>query len=131
NKHKFIILFVALSTVLMAAGCDKPAEEPQAPESAAQAHSDVAAAEQPAEAKRLVTIGFSVTEIVFALGAGEQVVAADKSSSFPEEAKKLATLDLFRNISAEPIIAQDPSLVLVRSEERRVGKGLRTTSWVQ
>jgi len=116
NKHKFIILFVALSTVLMAAGCDKPAEEPQAPESAAQAHSDEAAAEQPAEAKRLVTIGFSVTEIVFALGAGEQVVAADKSSIFPEEAKKLATLDLFRNISAEPIIAQDPSLVLVAED---------------
>lgn len=116
SKQKLIVLFVALSTVLMAAGCDKPAEEPQAPESAEQAQADEAAAEEPAEAQRLVTIGFSVTEIVFALGAGEQVVAADKSSIFPEEAKKLATLDLFRNISAEPIIAQNPTLVLAAQD---------------
>lgn len=119
TKSKLILLFVALSAVLMSTGCDK-SEEASAPENAAQAEgeqtAEEAAVEKPAEAKRLVTIGFSVTEIVFALGAGDQVVAADKSSIFPEEAKKLATLDLFRNISAEPIIAQDPSLVLAAED---------------
>lgn len=114
DKFKFVGLFVALSAILMSAGCEKP--KAQAPESAAEETQPEGAADEPAAARRLVTIGFSVTEVVFALGAGEQVVATDKSSVYPEEAAKVATLDLYRKISAEPIIAQDPALVLASEE---------------
>lgn len=63
-----------------------------------------------------MSIGGVVSEVVFALGAGEQVVAADKSSVYPEAAEEVATLDLFRQVSAESIIAQEPDLVLVTEE---------------
>ena len=39
--------------------------------------------------ERIVTIGGDITEIVFALGAGEQVIARDSTSLVPERVKAL------------------------------------------
>lgn len=36
--------------------------------------------------QRIVTIGGDITEIVFALGAGDQVIARDSTSLVPEHA---------------------------------------------
>ena len=45
--------------------------------------------------KRIVSLGGGVTEIVFALGLGDQVVAVDVSSVYPPSAvKKPKVLDL-------------------------------------
>lgn len=66
--------------------------------------------------ERLVTIGSDVTEIVFALGAGEMVVAVDSTSRYPEAADARPDLGYLRQLSAEPIIAMAPSLVLVSEE---------------
>lgn len=62
---------------------------------------------------RLVSIGGAVTEIVFALGAGEQVIAVDSTSYYPPEATQLPDVGYIRQLVAEPIIALDPSLVLL------------------
>lgn len=68
------------------------------------------------EAARLVTIGSDVTEIVFALGAGDDIVAVDSTSLYPEAATRLPDLGYLRQLSAEPIIAMAPTLVLVSEE---------------
>lgn len=62
--------------------------------------------------QRIVTLGGPITEIVFALGGGEQVVALDASSEYPEEAMALPKLDYFRNVSAEGVLEQRPTLIL-------------------
>ena len=67
-------------------------------------------------AERLVTIGSDVTEVVFALGAGEAVVAVDSGSRHPAEASALPNLGYLRQLAPEPIIALAPSLVLVSEE---------------
>lgn len=74
----------------------------------------VAMLSSPASAQsRIVTLGSDVTEIVFALGRGADVVAADETSTFPAAAARLPRLGYFRSLAPEPILAQRPTLVLV------------------
>jgi len=65
---------------------------------------------------RLVTIGGAVTEIVFALGRGDDVVAVDSTSTFPPEARSRTVVGYQRTLSAEPILALDPDLVIATAD---------------
>jgi iron complex transport system substrate-binding protein len=64
------------------------------------------------DTSRVITIGGSVTEIAFALGAGDQIVARDDSSLYPPEVEGLESVGYVRQISAEPILALDPTLII-------------------
>jgi iron complex transport system substrate-binding protein len=65
-----------------------------------------------ADTSRIVTVGGSVTEIVYALGAGDQVVGVDASSVYPEAATEKPSVGYFRQLPAEGVLSLDPSLVL-------------------
>lgn len=65
-----------------------------------------------ADARRIVSIGGAVTEIAFALGAGDEIVAVDTTSLWPPEADDLPDIGYMRRLSAEPILALDADLVL-------------------
>ena len=61
--------------------------------------------------KRIISLAPSTTEIAFALGLGERVVAADTFSDYPADAKKVATIKTFP-LNLEQIVALKPDLVL-------------------
>jgi len=61
---------------------------------------------------RLVTIGGAATEIVFALGAGDSVVAVDASSTYPPEVERLPQVGYVRNIAPEGVLSMEPGLVV-------------------
>src|SRR5437870_4277632 len=63
---------------------------------------------------RIVSFAPSATEIVFALGAGDRIVATDDFSDFPPEAKALPKLGGIRT-SPEKIVALAPDLILAIS----------------
>lgn len=63
-------------------------------------------------AERIVSLGGAVTETVFALGAGDHVVARDSSSVFPPAALALPDVGYFRTIGAEGVLAQKPTLIV-------------------
>lgn len=65
-----------------------------------------------AAAQRIVSIGGDVTEIAYALGAGNEVVARDSTSLIPEAVKKLPDVGYMRQLNAEGILALKPTLVL-------------------
>ena len=65
-----------------------------------------------AAAERVVSLGGSVTEIVYALGQGERLVADDASSIYPEAATRLPRVGYYRNLSLEGILSQQPDLLL-------------------
>lgn len=65
---------------------------------------------------RLVTIGGSVTDIVFALGEGDLVVAVDQSSTLPKKVKDLPQAGYVRAISAEGILSMLPTKILASSD---------------
>lgn len=65
------------------------------------------------EVDRIVTVGGDMTEIVFALGAGERVVAVDDRSFYPAEVEALPDIGYLRRLSAEGVLATDPDLILI------------------
>jgi iron complex transport system substrate-binding protein len=62
--------------------------------------------------QRLVAVGGAVTEIVYALGHGDRLVAVDSTSRYPAAADALPDVGYMRRLSAEPILALRPNLVL-------------------
>lgn len=61
---------------------------------------------------RVVCISKQYSEIIFALGAQEDIVAVDLSSTYPPEIKKLPTIGYHRALSTETILAMKPTLIL-------------------
>ncbi|CAK7257352.1 MULTISPECIES: ABC transporter substrate-binding protein [unclassified Shinella] len=67
---------------------------------------------QQVDSSKLVAIGGAVTEIVYALGEGDRLVARDSTSTFPEEALKLPDVGYMRQLSPEGVIAVNPTAIL-------------------
>jgi len=64
-------------------------------------------------AQRIVSIAPSNTEILFALGAGKQVVGREELSDYPPEAKNVPSIgSVFQKINTEAIVALKPDLIL-------------------
>jgi iron complex transport system substrate-binding protein len=65
------------------------------------------------DASRVATLGGVFTETAYALGAQDQVVAVDDSSYYPPEAlTEKPRLGYYRFLSAEPVLAHAPSLIV-------------------
>jgi iron complex transport system substrate-binding protein len=63
--------------------------------------------------ERIVSLAPSTTEILFAIGAGAQVVGRDEFSDYPEEAKALPSIGgSFGEYNVEAIVALEPDLVI-------------------
>jgi len=62
--------------------------------------------------QRIVSLSKHLTEMLFALGKGHNIVAVDLSSTYPDSAKLLKTVGYHRALSAETIIAMNPELVI-------------------
>ena len=64
-------------------------------------------------AQRVISIAPSNTEILYAIGAGDQLVGRDDYSDYPTEALDLPSIgDTFAGVNSESIIALQPDLVL-------------------
>jgi len=64
-------------------------------------------------AQRIVSLAPSNTEILFAIGAGSQVVGRDEFADYPKEAKSIESVGgSFGEYNSEAIVALKPDLVL-------------------
>ena len=61
---------------------------------------------------RIIPVDGDLAEIVFAIGLGDQVVATDLSATYPPEADAKPEIGYQRALSAEPILAFSPTVVL-------------------
>ncbi|MFF5988607.1 ABC transporter substrate-binding protein [Prauserella flavalba] len=121
RRRPFALLGVLSAvSVLALAGCADRAPEEPAPSSAA---GDFPVEVRPEGApavtidqrpERIVSLSPSTTETLFAVGAGDQVVAVDSASTYPEEAPKTS----LSGINADPvaIAGHNPDLVIVESD---------------
>lgn len=66
--------------------------------------------------RRVVTLGGAVTETVFALGAGGEVVGTDLTSRYPQPAASLPRLGYVRQLGAEGVLSLRPDLVLATAD---------------
>ncbi len=63
--------------------------------------------------QRIVTLSPNLTEIVFALGLGDKVVAVSSNCDWPAEAKTRKKVGTFWQPDTEAIIASKPDLVII------------------
>ena len=74
--------------------------------------------------ERIVSLSPAATELLFAIGAGDQVIAADSFSNYPEDAP---TTDLSAyEPNLEAISTYDPDLVVVDATNPDLVEGLET-----
>ncbi len=62
--------------------------------------------------KDVLSIGGSVTEIIYALGQGDRLIARDTTSSYPAEAETLPDVGYMRALSPEGVLAVAPGLII-------------------
>jgi ABC-type Fe3+-hydroxamate transport system substrate-binding protein len=74
----------------------------------------------PARVHRVVTLAPNLTEIIFAVGAGEKIVGTDDYSNFPAAARAIAKVGGMQP-NVEKIAALKPDLVLASSEGNHPG----------
>jgi iron complex transport system substrate-binding protein len=63
-------------------------------------------------AGRIVSLAPHATELLFAVGAGERIVATVSYSDHPEAAKSLPRVGSYDNVNVEAVLAHDPDLVV-------------------
>ncbi|HEX5738904.1 MAG TPA: ABC transporter substrate-binding protein [Hydrogenophaga sp.] len=68
------------------------------------------------QAPRLITIGGGITEIVYALGAQDQLVGTDTTSLFPRAAQATPKVGYMRQLSAEGLLALRPDAVIAGTD---------------
>ncbi len=64
------------------------------------------------DASRIVSVGGAVTEILYRIGLSDKIIAVDSTSLYPPEAQGKPDVGYMRQLSAEPILALEPTLVL-------------------
>lgn len=103
------VLLLGLAVSLVS-GCGGPGAE--GTPSPAPAPTPTGEPTATAESPRIVSIGASVTETLFALGLGHRVVAVDRTSIYPESVQALPRVGLPGQISVEGVAAARPTLIL-------------------
>jgi iron complex transport system substrate-binding protein len=136
-QRNILILFLTLGLLLSACGPEAPAvpASNQDPEPAIITEATQAPVPEPTEEpmpetmtftddlghtielagypQAIVSISASTTEILFAIGAGDQVVGRDEYSLYPEEALKVTSIGaMWEDVPAEAILALEPDLVV-------------------
>jgi len=64
------------------------------------------------DASRIVSVGGTVTEILYALGAGDRVVGVDLTSTYPADANLKPKVGYMRQLAAEGVLALGPTVVI-------------------
>jgi iron complex transport system substrate-binding protein len=76
------------------------------------AFAPAADAEEKIDSTRLISIGGDLTEIIYALGEENHLIARDTTSLFPEQALKLPDVGYMRALSPEGILAMNPTAIV-------------------
>jgi iron complex transport system substrate-binding protein len=78
-------------------------------------------------APRIVSLIPSLTEDLFAIGAGPQVVAVSAWTDYPKEATRLPVVASFTSVDTERILALHPDLVVGITAQAQIVADLRRT----
>lgn len=115
NKTRQLAFAILLATSLLLTACRSAIMPTEAPHSETMTFVDDlgVALEFSEYPQRIVSISPSTTEILFAIGAGDQVVGRDEMSLYPEEALMVTSVGaLWGELPTEAILALEPDLVI-------------------
>jgi len=66
----------------------------------------------PGPAQRIISLAPNLTEVLFYVGAGEQIVGADEYSNYPEQAKDIIRVNNHAAANYELILSLEPDLIV-------------------
>ncbi len=75
--------------------------------------------------ERIIALSPAINEIVFALGAGEQIVGNTTYAHFPKASDKIPKVGGYFSPSLEKIIALRPTLVIMQNNNQKLSSKLR------
>lgn len=109
-------LLLLLALGCQPSGCSRPVAQPSGPAFTDDLGRSVVIPKTPT---RIVSLSPAATEILFAIGAGPNVVAGTEYDTYPEEAKKLPRIGGFtpQSINVEAILAHKPDLVVAAPQK--------------
>jgi len=77
---------------------------------------------------RIVSLSPTATEMLYAIGAGDQVVAVDSLSTYPSEVANKVTKMSAYEPSAEAILGYTPDVVLISNDMNKITEQLQSVS---
>jgi iron complex transport system substrate-binding protein len=110
------LLLTAALAILMVASCGsrRPSGSPSNPDATRTIIDEAGRqVELPLRIERIVSLAPNLTEIVYAVGAGDRLVGDTEYCDYPPEAKNVAKIGDTMHPSIERIIALKPQIVLV------------------
>lgn len=82
----------------------------------------------PEQSLKIVSLSPTATEMLYAIGAGDQVVAVDSLSTYPAEvAPKVTKISAFEP-SAEAILEYEPDVVLISNDMNKITEQLTSAN---
>lgn len=123
--RRVLATLVITSAALSACGGSKAPAHTQAKQSSTDFPVTIGTVVIPTRPTRIVSLSATGTEMLYAVGAGRQVIAVDKYSTYPSNAPKTGLTDFDPNI--EGISAEHPDLVILSDDaSAQINKGLAT-----
>ena len=98
-----------LAAGLLALGCSSDDEAGESGDSYVGADGVISIV---SDSTRIVSLSGDLTEIIFELGHGDSVVGVDVTTVYPEAAASLPIIGIGRFLTAEGVLAQQPTLVI-------------------
>jgi iron complex transport system substrate-binding protein len=131
-RRKSYLQSLIVSLLVLSAACAPTTPPTSAPAPTSTAPVEVATPTEPPEnqplvfgdglgrevilsgpAQRIISLAPSNTEILFAIGAGDQVIGRDEASDYPPQALDVASIgSTYGELNTEAILALEPDLVL-------------------
>jgi iron complex transport system substrate-binding protein len=118
---KIRLYLLLIATITLLGGGAVPVAQAQSPAASQEAAQPVLPATvqdadgndiEVTDVSRVIAMNGNVTETIFALGLGANVVATDVSALYPEEAVALPKIGYQRELSVEGILSFEPTLVI-------------------
>ena len=113
SKRAIVAIVASLTALAACGGASESADTTAAP--AATLH-------------RIVSLSPTATEMLYAIGAGDQVVAVDSLSTFPAEVAPKVTKISAYEPSAEAILGYTPDVVLISNDMNKITEQLTAAS---
>ncbi|MEX1200951.1 MAG: helical backbone metal receptor [Methylophaga sp.] len=76
-------------------------------------------------AKRIISLAPSITETIFAVGAGAQLVAVTDFCQYPQQAQDLPSIGGYLDPSLSQIVAHQPDLVIMLDRQQTLNRQLQ------
>jgi iron complex transport system substrate-binding protein len=103
---------------LLLSGCGKSAPPPSFGETRTFQDNLGRKVDVPVEPRRIVCTSPEITEVLFAVGAGDRVVGVVRGCDWPPAARELPLVGDFSNVSLERVVALRPDLIITTGHEQ-------------